>query len=162
MPIIVAARSKAWTVFARSNVRIVGSNPSQCMDVCIVCAFIPFFVLFCVKVEALRLADPQSKESYRLFVGSRNWKSGQSPKKGCTAIKKFIKRMKISCTLYYLVSWLKPMVSFKPQPLQLCGIALDVHWIRGWVGLKASLHYWQRRKNSCPCRESNPGLPAST
>jgi hypothetical protein len=33
MPIAVAARSKAWTVFARSNAGIVGSNPAQGMDV---------------------------------------------------------------------------------------------------------------------------------
>jgi hypothetical protein len=41
-PIKVAARSKAWTVFARSNVGIVGLNPTQGMDVCV--------RLFCVRV----------------------------------------------------------------------------------------------------------------
>jgi hypothetical protein len=34
-PITVAARSKAWTVFARSNAGIMGSNLTQSMDVCI-------------------------------------------------------------------------------------------------------------------------------
>jgi hypothetical protein len=34
-PITVAARSKAWTVFARSNAEIVDSNPIQGMDVCV-------------------------------------------------------------------------------------------------------------------------------
>jgi hypothetical protein len=34
-PITVAALSKAWTVFARSNAGIVGSNPTQGMDVCV-------------------------------------------------------------------------------------------------------------------------------
>jgi hypothetical protein len=43
----VAARSKAWTVFARSNAGIVGSNPTQGMDVCIVCVYY-VFLLFCV------------------------------------------------------------------------------------------------------------------
>jgi hypothetical protein len=38
----VPARSKAWTVFARSNTGIVGSNPTQGMDVCV--------RLFCVCV----------------------------------------------------------------------------------------------------------------
>jgi hypothetical protein len=33
--ITVAGRSKAWTVFARSNAGIVGSNPTQGMDVCV-------------------------------------------------------------------------------------------------------------------------------
>jgi hypothetical protein len=34
-PIRVAARFKRWAVFARSNVGIVGSNPTQGMDVCV-------------------------------------------------------------------------------------------------------------------------------
>jgi hypothetical protein len=42
--------------------------------------------LFCVQVEALRRADPPSKESYRLCIGLRNWKSGQVPTKGRRAI----------------------------------------------------------------------------
>jgi hypothetical protein len=44
-PIIVVARSKASTVFARSNAGFVGSNPTQGMDV--VCVY-SVFVLFCV------------------------------------------------------------------------------------------------------------------
>jgi hypothetical protein len=32
-PITVAAQYKAWTVFARMNTGIVGSNPTQSMDV---------------------------------------------------------------------------------------------------------------------------------
>jgi hypothetical protein len=35
VPITVAAPSKAWTVFARSNAGIVGSNLTQGMDVCV-------------------------------------------------------------------------------------------------------------------------------
>jgi hypothetical protein len=38
----VAARSKSRTVLARSNAGIVGSNPTQSMDVCV--------YLFCVCV----------------------------------------------------------------------------------------------------------------
>jgi hypothetical protein len=40
LPITVAARSKAWTVFARSNAGIVGSNPTEDMHV--------YVRLFCV------------------------------------------------------------------------------------------------------------------
>jgi hypothetical protein len=36
MTITVAAQSKAWNVFARSNTEIVGLNPTQGMDVCAV------------------------------------------------------------------------------------------------------------------------------
>jgi hypothetical protein len=42
MPIAVAALSKVRTVFVRSNAGIVGSNPTQGMDVCV--------RLFCVCV----------------------------------------------------------------------------------------------------------------
>jgi hypothetical protein len=35
LSIAVAARSEAWTVFARSNAGIMGSNPTQGMDVCV-------------------------------------------------------------------------------------------------------------------------------
>jgi hypothetical protein len=41
-PITVAARSKVLTVFARLNTRVVGSNPTRGMDVCV--------RLFCVYV----------------------------------------------------------------------------------------------------------------
>jgi hypothetical protein len=60
---IVAARSEAWHIFARSNAVIVGPNLTEGMDVCL--------RLFCVcvvlcKVAALRWADHSSKESYPL------------------------------------------------------------------------------------------------
>jgi hypothetical protein len=80
-PITVAARSKAWTVFYRTNTGIVCSNPIRGMDVC--------ERLFCVQVEALRQADPPYKESYRLCKRSRNWKSSQGPIKGCRATDSF-------------------------------------------------------------------------
>jgi hypothetical protein len=66
----MATRSKAWTVSARSNTGIVGSNPDQ--DVYSV------FVLFCVQIEALRRADPPSKKFYHVCIGLRNWKSDQA------------------------------------------------------------------------------------
>jgi hypothetical protein len=39
-PIAVAARSKAWNVFAHLNTGIVGSNPTQGMDVCVYSVFV--------------------------------------------------------------------------------------------------------------------------
>jgi hypothetical protein len=36
-PVSIAARSKASTVFGRSNIGIAGSNPGQGMDVCLCC-----------------------------------------------------------------------------------------------------------------------------
>jgi hypothetical protein len=52
------------------------------MSVCVYSVF----VLSCMYVAALRRADPPSKESYRMCIGLRNWKSGQGPTKGCRAI----------------------------------------------------------------------------
>jgi hypothetical protein len=39
-PITVAARPKAWNVFARSNTGIVGSNPTEGMDVYVYSVFV--------------------------------------------------------------------------------------------------------------------------
>jgi hypothetical protein len=71
LPITVAAWSKEWTLFNRSNAGVVGSNPTQGMDVsiCLFCV-----VVFCVKAAALRHAVPLSKESCLMCVGLRNWK----------------------------------------------------------------------------------------
>jgi hypothetical protein len=45
VPVTVAERSNACTVFPRLEAGIVGSNPTQGMDVWYVCAFILY--LFC-------------------------------------------------------------------------------------------------------------------
>jgi hypothetical protein len=45
VPITVTARSEAWTVLARSKAGIVGSNPTQGMDIC-VCVY--FVFVLCV------------------------------------------------------------------------------------------------------------------
>jgi hypothetical protein len=57
----MAERSKAGTVYDRSNIGIAGSNPALGMDMC------PRVSVLCcpVSVEALRRADPPSKESYQ-------------------------------------------------------------------------------------------------
>jgi hypothetical protein len=47
LQITVAVWSKAWTVFLCSNAGIVDSDPTQGMDVPIVCIY-AMFVLFCV------------------------------------------------------------------------------------------------------------------
>jgi hypothetical protein len=46
-PVTVAERSKAWTVFSRSDAGIVGSNTTQGMDVWCIRAFI---LCFCCRV----------------------------------------------------------------------------------------------------------------
>jgi hypothetical protein len=60
MPVSMAERSKATTDYDRSNIGIAGSNRASGMDVC------PRVSVLCypVSVQALRRADPPSKESY--------------------------------------------------------------------------------------------------
>jgi hypothetical protein len=83
----LAARSKAWTAFARSNTGVMGSNSTRGMDVCVYSVF----VLSCVKVAALRQAHGTSKESYGMCTGLRNWiKSGEDPTKCCRSIDEWI------------------------------------------------------------------------
>jgi hypothetical protein len=60
-PVSMAERSKACTVYDRSNIRMAGSNSTSDMDMCPRVS-----ALWCpVSVEALRRADPPSKESYQ-------------------------------------------------------------------------------------------------
>jgi hypothetical protein len=60
----MAERSKACTVYDRSNIEIAGSNPTQGMDVCqrlsVLCWPVP--------VEALRWTVPPTKESYQMSM----------------------------------------------------------------------------------------------
>jgi hypothetical protein len=46
LSITVTSRSKAWTVFARSNAGFVGSNPTQNMDVYM--SLFRIYVVLCV------------------------------------------------------------------------------------------------------------------
>jgi hypothetical protein len=52
MPGTVAERSNACTVFARLKAWIVGSNPTQGMNVC-VSVYVCAFFCVCIQVEAL-------------------------------------------------------------------------------------------------------------
>jgi hypothetical protein len=83
-PITTAARSKARTVFALSNAGIVGSNPTQGMGVCSVFAYCVCVVLCVWRSLATGWSPVQGVLS--LCIGSKNWKSGQGPTKGCRAI----------------------------------------------------------------------------
>jgi hypothetical protein len=62
MPITVVARCEAWTVFARSNTGIVGSNPFQGMDMYV---YSVFCVVLCIG-SGLEMGWSLVQESYRL------------------------------------------------------------------------------------------------
>jgi hypothetical protein len=70
-PITVAKRFKAWTVFVRSNISILGSDPTFGVDVRVllfsVCAVV------CIG-SGLETGSSPSKNSYRPCIGPWNWK----------------------------------------------------------------------------------------
>jgi hypothetical protein len=80
--IAVAARSRALTVFSRSNSGIVGSNPAQGMGVCV--------RLFCVCVvlcvgSGLTTGWYPVQGVLSTVYRIKKLKSGQGPTKGCRA-----------------------------------------------------------------------------
>jgi hypothetical protein len=83
LPITVAAQSKVWTVFTRSNTGIVGSNPTRGMNVCV-----RLFCVCAVLYTSSGLATGWFPVQGVLLTmyNSRNWKSGQGPTKGRRAI----------------------------------------------------------------------------
>jgi hypothetical protein len=83
LPITVAVRSKAWTAFARTKAGIVGSDPTQGMDV--------YVRLFCVCVvqyvgSGLAMGWSHVQSVLPTVCKIKNWKSGQGPTKDSTAI----------------------------------------------------------------------------
>lgn len=69
--ISIIARSIARTVTDPSKIRIEGSSPKYENDVCV-----RFFCLFCpAYVEALRLVDPPSRESYQVACKIHGFRS---------------------------------------------------------------------------------------
>jgi hypothetical protein len=64
VPLVEYHWSKAGTVYDRLNIGIAGSNPAWGTDVCTRVS-----VLCCpMSVEALRRADPPTKESYQMSL----------------------------------------------------------------------------------------------
>jgi hypothetical protein len=172
----VAARSKAWTVFARSNAGIWVRIPIEAwMSVCVY----SLFVLFCMYLADLWRADPPSKESYSVCIGLRNWKSGQCTK-SCRAIESSSSSKGKDSMLNYLstkpwrrlgewrynsiildlmIKW-KWVGSFTSLPLYPLGNRFLYRWIRGWVSPRAGLRFMKEIKIlPLPDVESQPSSP---
>jgi hypothetical protein len=91
-----AARSKAWTVFARSNTGIACSNTTRGMDACV--------RLFCVYVAVLRWADPPSKELYQLCIDLDTEKAAKVHK-GCKVIHTYFNMYALLGPNILLTTW---------------------------------------------------------
>jgi hypothetical protein len=86
-PVTVAARSKAWTVFARSDVVIMDSNRTQGMDVwCVHVFFCVCVVLYLGRVLATSWSLVQGV--LPIVNRSGDWKAARSHK-GCRAIQTY-------------------------------------------------------------------------
>jgi hypothetical protein len=83
-PITVTARSKAWTVFARSNAMIVGSNPTQGMEVCVVYIYSVCLVM-CVG-RGLETGWSPVQGVLPTVYRTKKLKKRPCPTKGCRAI----------------------------------------------------------------------------
>jgi hypothetical protein len=70
--ITVAARSKAWIVFATLKTGVVGLNPIQGMAVSVCVYYV--FMLSCLQIADLRRAVQPAKKSYPLCIELINWK----------------------------------------------------------------------------------------
>jgi hypothetical protein len=103
---MVATRSNAWIVFARSNSGIVGSNPTQIMNICM-CVY-SLSDLFFVQGAALRLADNSSKELQCVCKKRlRNWRRDQGPTK---AVEPLMIRH-CECTSAVTLPYYSPIIS---------------------------------------------------
>jgi hypothetical protein len=69
-----------------SPVRTLGSLVRIPLEAWISLYVCSMLMLSCEQEAALRRADPPSMEPYRLYMGLRNRKGGESPAKGCRAI----------------------------------------------------------------------------
>jgi hypothetical protein len=101
MLITVAMQSKAWTIFARLNTGIVGSNPTWCMDVC-VCLFHVLARVGSGLVMGWFPAQEVLPTVYRI----RKLKSGQRPK-GSRAIQRGLWEWSV---VIILLCWTLPIV----------------------------------------------------
>jgi hypothetical protein len=82
-PITVTAPSKSWTVFARSNTGVVGSNPTQGMDVCV--RLFCVYVVLCIGrglATGLSPVEGDLPFVYRM----KKLQSDQGTTKGCRTI----------------------------------------------------------------------------
>jgi hypothetical protein len=103
-PNTVAARSEAWTVFARLKAGIVGSNPNQGMDVCL--------RLFCVCVSSgLETGWFPVQGVLPTVLGLRNWSETKRftdalcSKVGATGEREREKKLVLQTLAAFSVSW---------------------------------------------------------
>jgi hypothetical protein len=85
--VTVAERSKAWTVFTRSGAGIVGSNPTQGMDVWCVYAFILCCVVLCLD-RGLAISWSLVQGVLPSVKWSWNWKQRPGPKGAVESVEK--------------------------------------------------------------------------
>jgi hypothetical protein len=122
-PMTVAARSKVWTVFARSNAGIVGSNPTQDMDVCVRLRLFRVCVILCVN-SGLAMGWSPVQEDLSTLYRIKSLKKRPRSNKDCRAIGRyFCSWSEIrALTLQSLKSWLCVLLLCRP-----CTTSVTIH-----------------------------------
>jgi hypothetical protein len=158
-PVTVAARSKAWNGFVRSNTGIVVSNPARGMDVCVYSVF----VLSCVSsglATGWWLVQGVLPTVYKCKI--------KEPRK-----RKF--RLDMGCKRHLMDGWMysfiildlgtrwKWVVSFTPRPLYPRGNCPPprTHWIGGWVCPKIGLDTVEKRTYLASAGNQTPAVLCS-
>jgi hypothetical protein len=100
VPITVAARSKAWTVFARSYTDIVGSNPTTGTNVCLFCVH----VVLCVGSGLPTGWSPVQGVLSTVYRIRKTEKEAKAQLKGCRAYER-IANVLFTQTYLYMGSW---------------------------------------------------------
>jgi hypothetical protein len=157
VPVSVAARSRAWTIFARLDAGIVCSNPTQGTDVWCMYAFILCLGSGLATGWSLVQGVLPSVKKWL-----RNWKRGLGPEWAGRTIERKGKKVNFSQVRHYLraMSWKhggvdpctrwRCVVSFTPRQLYCRG---NRHWYLsegGWVAQRVGLDGVEKIKNSCP------------
>jgi hypothetical protein len=91
-------------------------------------------------------AEPSSKESYRLCIELKNWKSGQGPTKGCRAIDEWMNECMYVCWSYWncVIYFISFELKSSPSPSQFifaaCSWTHSVPFIN-WAIRKTYMQY---------------------
>jgi hypothetical protein len=84
LTLTVTERSKTWTVVARSNAGIVGSNPTQGMDICV--GLFCVCVVLCVGSGLVTGWSPVQEVLPTVYRNKKRKKAGKVQQKYCRSI----------------------------------------------------------------------------
>jgi hypothetical protein len=131
-PVTVASRFETWTIFTRSNTRVVGSNPTRGVDVC-VCLFCVCFVL-CIGKGLATGSSPVRGDLPTVYKKNLN-------SRGCRVVRATIPPQSLNSVFYT-----GPAISFK--------YLLNYHHEAEWTPFQT--YYFSEKNLVAPGIEPRP------